>query len=79
MTDDLLGQFLGQDVLRRLSRRLGEGAFNGALTTRIGLAAIQVVRPLPFLAAKPPRVRDVLGEVLRPLFAGKKQEVPAIR
>jgi putative membrane protein len=79
MTDDLLGQFLGQDVLRRLSRRLGEGAFNGALTARIGLAAIQVVRPLPFLAAKPPRVRDVLGEVLRPLFAGKKQEVPAIR
>ena len=34
MTDDLLGQFLGQDVLRRLSRRLGEGAFNGALTAR---------------------------------------------
>jgi putative membrane protein len=24
MTDDLLGQFLGQDILRRLSRRLGE-------------------------------------------------------
>ena len=34
MTDDLLGQFLGQDLLRRLSRRLGEGAFNGALTAR---------------------------------------------
>ncbi len=32
MTDDLLGQFLGQDLLRRLSRRLGEGVFNGALT-----------------------------------------------
>ena len=27
MTDDLVGQFIGQDVLRRLSRRLGEGAF----------------------------------------------------
>jgi putative membrane protein len=67
MTDDLLGQFLGQDLLRRLSRRLGEGAFNGALTARVGVAAIQVIRPLPFLAAKPPRVRDVLGEVLRPL------------
>ena len=37
MTDDLLGQFLGQDLLRRLSRRLGEGAFNGALTARIGV------------------------------------------
>ena len=54
LTDDLLGQFLGQDLLRRLSRRLGEGAFNGALTARIGIAAIEVIRPLPFLAAKPP-------------------------
>jgi putative membrane protein len=68
MTDDLLGQFLGQDLLRRLSRRLGEGAFNGALTARIGIAAIEVIRPLPYLATKPPRARDVLGEVLKPMF-----------
>ena len=72
LTDDLLGQFLGQDILRRLSRRLGEGAFNGALTARIGIAAIDVVRPLPYLAAKPPRVRDVLGEVLKPMFSSAK-------
>jgi putative membrane protein len=72
MTDDLLGQFLGQDILRRLSRRLGEGAFNGALTARIGIAAIEVIRPLPFLAAKRPRVREVLGEVLRPMFTQSK-------
>jgi putative membrane protein len=72
MTDDLLGQFVGQDVLRRLSRRLGEGAFNGALTARVGLAAINVIRPMPFLTAKAPRVRDVLGEALRPLITGSK-------
>ena len=72
LTDDLLGQFLGQDILRRLSRRLGEGAFNGALTARIGVAAIDVIRPLPYLAAKPPRVRDVLGEVLKPMFGAGK-------
>jgi putative membrane protein len=52
MTDDLLGQFLGQDVLRRVSRRLGEGAFNGALTARLGVAAVDVTRPLPFLDAE---------------------------
>jgi putative membrane protein len=69
LTDDLLGQFLGQDLLRRLSRRLGEGAFNGALTARIGVAAIEVIRPLPFLAANRPRARDLLGEVLKPLLA----------
>jgi putative membrane protein len=72
LTDDLLGQFLGQEIPRRLSRRLGEGAFNGALTARIGIAAIAVIRPLPFHATKPPRVRDVLGEVLKPMFASAK-------
>ena len=72
MTDDLLGQFLGQDMLRRLSRRLGEGAFNGALTARIGMAAIEVIRPLPYLAANPPRVRDCSGEATQAaLCAGK--------
>ncbi len=65
MTDDLVGQFLGQDLMRRLSRRLGEGAFNGALTARIGTAAIDVTRPIPFLDADPVRVRDLLPELMR--------------
>lgn len=65
LTDDLLGQFIGQDLVRRLSKRLGEGAFNGALTARVGVAAIAVLRPLPHLATKPPRVRDILSEVFR--------------
>lgn len=76
MTDDLLGQFLGQDLLRRLSRRLGEGAFNGALTARIGLAGIDVIRPLPFIASTPPRVRDVLAEALRPLLSKAPTAAP---
>ncbi|HEX5999551.1 MAG TPA: TIGR01620 family protein [Hyphomicrobiaceae bacterium] len=67
MTDDLIGQFLGHDLIRRLSRRLGEGAFNGALTARIGMTALEVIRPMPFRVAKPPRVRDVLAEVLKPI------------
>jgi putative membrane protein len=65
MTDDLVGQFLGQDLLRRLSRRLGEGVFNGALTARIGVAAIEVTRPIPFLDAEPIRVRDLVPELLK--------------
>jgi putative membrane protein len=65
LTDDLLGQFLGQDLLRRLSRRLGEGLFNGALTARIGTAAIEVTRPLPFIEARPVRARDFLLELTR--------------
>jgi len=65
LTDDLLGQFLGQDLLRRLSRRLGEGAFNGALTSRVGAAAVDVCRPLPFISAPPIRARDMLAEAFR--------------
>jgi putative membrane protein len=65
LTDDLIGQFLGQDLLRRVSRRLGEGVFNGALTARIGAAAVEVTRPLPFIEAPPVRVRDFLGELMR--------------
>lgn len=65
LTDDLIGQFIGQDVLRRLSRRLGEGVFNGALVARIGVAALDVVRPIPFVEVKPVRVRDIVGELFR--------------
>ncbi len=70
LTDDLLGQFLGQDALRRLSRRLGEGAFNGALTARLGVAAIEVTRPLPFLDSEPVRVREIFQELYRSLKSG---------
>ena len=76
LTDDLIGQFIGQDVLRRLSRRLGEGAFNGALTARIGVATITEVRPMPFLEADPLRVRDILAEVIRPSPASVATQRP---
>lgn len=62
-TDDLFGQFLGQDVAHRVSRRLGEGAFNGAMTARLGVAAIALTRPLPFIEAQPPRIRSILLEL----------------
>ncbi len=65
LTDDLLGQFIGQDVMRRLSARLGEGVFNGALTARVGVAAIDVIRPMPFIEARPVRVRDIVAELMK--------------
>ncbi|MGD9806175.1 MAG: YcjF family protein [Hyphomicrobiaceae bacterium] len=65
LTDDLLGQFLGQDLVRRLSRRLGESIFNAALTARIGAAAIEVIRPLPYLEAPRIRARDFISEIAR--------------
>lgn len=74
LTDDLWGQFFGQDMLRRVSSKLGEGAFNGALTARLGVAALSICRPLPFIEAKPPRARHVFYEAfpdLRPDIVAK--------
>ena len=41
LTDDLIGSFAGGGILARLSRRFGEGVVNGALTARVGLAALK--------------------------------------
>ena len=71
LTDDLFGQFLGQDMMRRLSRRLGEGAFNGALTARLGIAAIDVCRPCPYITATPLRARHIVAELFPEFSAGE--------
>ena len=79
MTDDLLGQFVGQDMLRRVSRRLGEGAFNGALTARLGVAAVEVIRPLPFLDAEPLRVREIFAELFRSMRGSSAETTQTAR
>lgn len=61
--DDLIQQVIGHGLTAKLSARLGEGVFNGALTTRIGLAAIDVCRPLPYLETPRPRFRELVAEV----------------
>ncbi len=66
--DDLLGGVAGGTVLSRLSRRFGEGVVNGALTARVGVAAIEVCRPLPFAPGSGPTVTGLLGTALRGLF-----------
>ena len=61
--DDVLQQVIGHGLTARLSARLGEGVFNGALTTRIGIAAIDVCRPLPYVEQQRPRFRELVAEV----------------
>lgn len=61
--DGLLSQVLGHGVAAKLSARLGEGVLNGLLTARVGLAAMAVCRPLPFLDRRPPTVREVAGNL----------------
>ncbi|MFV0281712.1 MAG: YcjF family protein [Rhodoblastus sp.] len=57
--DSLLQQIVGHGIAARLSARLGEGVLNGLLTTRIGLSAMAVCRPMPFAALDQPGVKNV--------------------
>jgi putative membrane protein len=61
--DDVIQQLVGHGLTARLSRKLGEGVFNGALSTRIGIATIDVCRPLPYLEQQRPRFRELVAEV----------------
>ena len=69
--DDMIQSVAGGGVLSKLSRRFGEGIVNGALTARVGLAAMEVCRPLPFVHERPPRITDVIGRALTGLFGQK--------
>ncbi len=66
--DDLVGSVAGGGVLSKISRRFGEGVINGALTARVGVAAMEVCRPLPFGPGRRPAVSAVVGRALKGLF-----------
>src|SRR6202041_1423628 len=64
-SDSLVQQVLGHGIAAKLSQRLGEGILNGLLTARLGLAAIDVTRPLPFTAPPRPALGDLAKDLLR--------------
>ncbi|WP_214646778.1 YcjF family protein [Ruegeria lacuscaerulensis] len=67
--DDLLEPVLGGSVLSKLSRRFGEGLVNGALSARVGMAAMEVCRPLPFSDRHKPSTRRIIKRALAGLFS----------
>ncbi len=67
--DDLLGSIAGGGLLSKLSRRFGEGIVNGALTARVGVAAMEVCRPMPFSAVERPSVTGLVRRALTGFFA----------
>ena len=71
--DDLISSVAGGGLLSKVSRRFGEGIVNGALTARVGVAAIEVCRPLPFVAQSRPSVSGVVGRALTGLFGSKAE------
>jgi putative membrane protein len=63
--DTLLQQIIGHGFAARISAKLGEGVVNGLMTARIGLSAIDVCRPLPFLSAERPQLKDLTSELVK--------------
>jgi putative membrane protein len=61
--DSLVQQVLGHGLASRLSARLGEGVINGLMTARIGIAAMDLCRPLAFRALKRPGIGDFIGDL----------------
>ncbi|MCO5065905.1 MAG: TIGR01620 family protein [Rhizobiaceae bacterium] len=72
--DSFVQQIVGHGLAARLSAKLGEGVVNGMMTARIGLAAIDTARPLPFSARKRPGVGDFLSALTS--FAANRKDAP---
>jgi len=70
--DEFVHQIVGQGLAARLSAKLGEGVVNGTMTARIGIAAMETARPLPYVGLRRPRISDFLSDLTA--FAKQKNE-----
>ncbi|WP_319520372.1 TIGR01620 family protein [uncultured Martelella sp.] len=61
--DSLVQQVLGHGLASKLSARFGEGMINGLMTARIGIAAMDLCRPMPFTALKRPGIGDFISDL----------------
>lgn len=76
VADDMVSAILGGGVVAKLSRRFGEGIINGALTARVGVAAMELSRPLPFEACPRPGVSKLMGDALAGVFTKTAEDPP---
>jgi putative membrane protein len=61
--DSLIQQVLGHGLASPCRPSLGEGVINGLMTARIGIAAMDLCRPMPFRALKRPGIGDFIGDL----------------
>ncbi len=64
VSDTILQQVLGKGLAGTLSRKVGEGTVNGIMATRIGIAALDLCRPLPFKANDRPSLKGFIAELV---------------
>jgi putative membrane protein len=56
--------WMSQDIAARLSTRAAQGIGAGLLTARLGIKAMELCRPLPWLEQDKPRLGDFRRELL---------------
>ena len=59
--DDAIQQVLGHGLASKVSAKLGEGVANGLMTARVGIAAMDLCRPMDFREGRRPKVTDFLN------------------
>ena len=63
LVSDAAVEATGATLLSALSARAGQGVVNGLLAAKLGLAAMQVCRPLPFTRDQLPSLRQLRAEL----------------
>lgn len=56
--------WLSQDITARLSTRAAQGIGAGLLTARLGIKAMELCRPLPWLDGDKPRLGDFRTQLI---------------
>jgi putative membrane protein len=64
LLSDAAVEAAGASLLSVLSARVGQGAVHGLLAARLGLAALQICRPLPFVEGELPSMKQLRADLL---------------
>jgi putative membrane protein len=65
LLSDAAVEATGATLLGVLSAKAGQGVMNGLLAARLGLAAMQICRPLPFTRGELPSLRQLRAELFK--------------
>ena len=63
LVSDAAVETAGASLLSVISSRIGQGAVHGLLAARLGLAAVQICRPLPFVEGELPTMKQLRAEL----------------
>jgi putative membrane protein len=61
---DVASDAVAGGLVRKVAGRVGHGAVNGFLTARLGVAALEATRPMPYRARNKPSARGIVAKAL---------------